>query len=181
MAALVPNIPILEHRLADPVNPLDPHPADDQTARPEPADDRPFSIRATSQLENRDAAPAVVDHRSTHPLSAGQIIYSPGCHFAYRVLGPCCRLFDREQLPWPSCRLEWRSKEPSWRRVGKRYVVDMATQHSPSYSVEIIGQRGEPLVMTLYGVKLSPERKEWWYSRRFVKLSKAADGLRPFA
>jgi hypothetical protein len=165
MAALVPHTPILEHRLADPVTPSGPLGVDAPVIDPviDPAID-----------------PAI-DPRPAHPLTAGQIIYSPGGHFAYRVLGPCCRLFDREQLPWPACRLEWRSKEPSWRRVGKRYVVDMATQHSPSYSVEIVGQRGEPLVMTLYGVKLSPERKEWWYSRRFVRLSKAADSLRPFA
>jgi len=42
---------------------------------------------------------------------------SPGGQFSFRVLGPCCRLFDREELPWPCCRLAWRSKEPSWRRI----------------------------------------------------------------
>jgi hypothetical protein len=161
MASLVPDArsAILAHRLLDPVT-LDPLAAlDDQIDHPALPDNDPSA------------------HPSAHPLIAGQILYSPGCHFAYRVLGPCCRLFDREQLPWPSCRLEWHSKEPSWRRVGKRYVVDMATQHSPSYSVEIIGQRGDPLVITLYGVKLSPERKEWWYSRRLVKRLKVPDDL----
>jgi hypothetical protein len=154
MASLVPNAQsTLAPRLLDPVT-LD------------PSGPIGYALAAPP-------APPDADHLAyAHPLAAGQILYSPGCHFAYRVLGPCCRLFDREQLPWPSCRLEWRSKEPSWRRVGKRYVVDMATQHSPSYSVEIIGQRGDPLVITLYGVKLSPERKEWWYSRRFAKRSK---------
>jgi hypothetical protein len=64
--------------------------------------------------------------------------------------------------------LEWRSKEPSWRRVGKQLVVDMATRNSPSYSVEILGQEGKKaaIVITLYSVKLSPEQREWWHSRK---------------
>jgi hypothetical protein len=105
---------------------------------------------------------------SLHPLSTGAIIQSPGCHYTYRIIGPCCRLFDRETLPWPCCRLEWRSKEPSWRRIGKRFVADMATKNSPSYSVEILGQEGnkEAIVVTLYSVKLSPDQREWWHSRK---------------
>lgn len=104
----------------------------------------------------------------SHPLPYGSILQSPGCHFTYRVIGPCCRLYDREQLPYPCCRIEWHGKEPSWRRVGKRFVPDMATQVSPSYSVEIIGQehRAEPLVMTLYPIKLTAEQREWWHSRK---------------
>jgi hypothetical protein len=104
---------------------------------------------------------------SLHPLATGELIPSPGCHYTYRIVGPCCRLFDRETLPWPCCRLEWHSKEPSWRRVGKRYIADMATRHSPSYSVEILGQEAkEPLVITLYSVKLSSQGREWWHSRK---------------
>ncbi len=111
-----------------------------------------------TQLDYRD--PVV------HPLPAGYLFQSPGCHFTYRILGPCCRLFDREQLPYPCCRIEWRGKEPSWRRIGKRFVVDMGTKNSPSYSVEIVGQESrEPIVVTLYPVKLSPEQREWWISR----------------
>jgi hypothetical protein len=114
--------------------------------------------------------PVLGVHRDAqlHPLQYGDIIQSPGCHFTYRVIGPCCRLFDRETLPWPSCRIEWRSKQPSWRRVGKQLVVDMATRNSPSYSVEIVGQEGkrEPIAVTLYGVKFSPEQREWWHSRK---------------
>lgn len=102
-----------------------------------------------------------------HPLAAGQIISSPGCHFSYRIRGACCRLFDREQLPWPCCRLQWRGKEPSWRRIGRRFIVDLATRNFPSYSVEIVGQKPlaeEPLVITLYWVRLSPLLKAWWYA-----------------
>jgi hypothetical protein len=103
-----------------------------------------------------------------HPLPTGTLIHSPGAHFTYRVIGPCCRLFDRESLPWPCCRIEWRSKEPSWRRVGKRFVADMATRNSPSYAVEIVGQEGkrETIAITLYNVRLSPEQREWWHSRK---------------
>nr|WP_290223382.1 hypothetical protein [Trichocoleus desertorum] len=99
-------------------------------------------------------------------LQSGEILYSPGGHFCYRIVGPCCRLFDREQLPWPCCRLEWRGKEPSWRRIGKRYVPDLATKTHPSYSVEILGQgcSGKTIEITLYPVKLSPAQQEWWYS-----------------
>ena len=60
--------------------------------------------------------------------------------------------------------MEWRGKEPSWRRVGKRLVVDMGTKNSPSYSVEIVGQEGrEPIVITVYSVKLLPNDRDWWY------------------
>lgn len=107
----------------------------------------------------------------SHPLLSGALVSSPGGHFTYRIVGPCCRLYDREQLPWPCCRIEWRSKEPSWRRIGKRFVPDMATRNSPSYSVEIVGAEnkgGEPLVVTLYPVRLSPEMREWWHSKQQV-------------
>ena len=105
----------------------------------------------------------------SHPLAHGQIFFSPGGHFSYRVLGPCCRLFDREQLPWPCCRLQWRSKEPSWRRIGKRFVPDMATKGHPSYSVEILGQGTlEPIVITLYSINLPPETREWWHWKKAI-------------
>jgi len=34
--------------------------------------------------------------------------------------------------------------------------------------VEILGQEraSEPFVVTLYWLKLSPEQREWWYSRK---------------
>jgi hypothetical protein len=103
----------------------------------------------------------------SHPLQHGQVFFSPGCHFSYRVIGPCCRLFDREQLPWPCCRLQWRGKEPSWRRIGKRFIVDLSTKNHPSYSVEILGQGlQEPIVITLYAVNLPSATKHWWHSDR---------------
>ena len=107
----------------------------------------------------------------SHPFPHGHTFYSPGGHFTYRVIGPCCRLFDREELPWPCCRLEWRGKEPSWRRVGKRFIPDMATKNSPSYSVEVLGQErsGRTFVVTLYPVKLPPAVKDWWYAKRITE------------
>lgn len=105
---------------------------------------------------------------ATHPLPSGQLFSSPGGHFTYRVIGPCCRLFDREELPWPCCRLQWRGKEPSWRRVGRQFVVDLSTKNYPSYSVEIVGQEhtAEPLILTLYPHKLPPQVKDWWHTRK---------------
>lgn len=101
-----------------------------------------------------------------HPLESGQLFQSLGGHFTYRVIGPCCRLFDREELPWPCCRIQWRSKEPSWRRVGRRFVPDMAAKSCPSYVVEILGKEAaqELIVLTLYWEKLPKPLKEWWYS-----------------
>ena len=103
-----------------------------------------------------------------HPWPNGHVFESPGGHLTYRVVGPCCRLYDRNQLPWPCCRLQWRSKEPSWRRIGKRFVVDMATRKHPSYCVEIVGQgyRSEPITMTLYTVKMTSELQNWWHTKR---------------
>ena len=91
-----------------------------------------------------------------------------GGMYSFWVVGPCCRLFDREELPWPCCRLQWRSKEPSWRRVGRRFVPDLAARRCPSYAVELLqpGLRPTPTVLTLFAERLSPELQGWWYSRR---------------
>lgn len=88
------------------------------------------------------------------------------------MIGPCCRLFDREQLPWPCCRLEWRGKEPSWRRIGRRFIVDIATKYTPSYYVELVGQESssQPFVTTLYWVKLPKSVQEWWYSQKVQQI-----------
>ncbi len=108
--------------------------------------------------------------RITHPLASGAIISSTGGHFTYRIIGPCCRLFDREQLPWPCCRLQWRGKEPSWRRIGRRFIPDLATRKSPSYSVEILepGYSGDIVILTLYETRLDAKTQEWWHSRRRI-------------
>ena len=44
----------------------------------------------------------------------------------------------------------------------------MATRTHPSYCVEILGQgyRSEPMVMTLYTVKMASELQNWWHSKR---------------
>ena len=102
-----------------------------------------------------------------HPWTNGYLFQSPGSQFTYRVIGPCCRLFDREQLPWPCCRIQWHGKEPSWRRVGRRFIADLATQRYPSYCVELIGthETGQPFVVTCYIDKLSGDDRNWWYSK----------------
>ncbi|NET08837.1 MAG: hypothetical protein F6K09_34915 [Merismopedia sp. SIO2A8] len=111
-----------------------------------------------------------------HILPFGTLLSSPGSHFTYRVLGSCCRLFDREELPWPCCRIQWRSKEPSWRRIGKRFVPDLATKRFPSYVVEILDQEYSeaPFVLTLYWARLPQDVQQWWY-RRYVPASAARD------
>ena len=100
-------------------------------------------------------------------LPHGSIHMSIGGQFSYRVLGPCCKLFDREELPWPCCRLSWKSKEPSWRRIGNRFVPDIASRRCPSYAVEILqpGTRPAFTVLTFFPDRLNSQMQEWWYSR----------------
>jgi hypothetical protein len=110
-----------------------------------------------------------------HPLPSGSILHSPGGQFRYRIIGPCCRLFDREQLPWPCCRIQWHSKEPSWRRIGHRFVPDMAAKRYPSYSVELMGYDNgfEPTLLTLYTDRLPSPILDWWYARQRATSSTA--------
>lgn len=102
-----------------------------------------------------------------HPYQFGKFIRSPGGSFAYQVIGPCCCLYDREELPWPSCNLRWKGKQPSWNRVGKRFVPDLASSRCPSYSVigrDIHGNQWVQ-VLTLYHERLTPIERSWWYSK----------------
>jgi hypothetical protein len=103
-----------------------------------------------------------------HPLPSGSSLHSPGSQFRYRIIGPCCRLYDREKLPWPCCRIQWHSKEPSWRRIGPRFIPDMAAKRYPSYSVELMGyaETHAPIILTLYTSRLSPQVQDWWFSRK---------------
>lgn len=105
---------------------------------------------------------------SSQLLPAGSLFASPGGKFAYEVQGPCSRLYDREELPWPSCSLQWKGKQPSWNRVGKRFVPDMACSRCPSYAVKAVDGLGSQWrdVVTLYWEPLSPELKQWWYTKK---------------
>lgn len=100
-------------------------------------------------------------------LESGSVHTSPGGQYSFRVIAPCCRLFDREELPWPCCRMAWRGKEPSWRRVGKRLVPDLAARRCPSYMVEMLqpGSRSTVTLLTLFSSHFTPSLQEWWYSR----------------
>ena len=100
-------------------------------------------------------------------LESGSIHTSMGGQYSYKVIGPCCRLYDREELPWPCCRLSWKSKEPSWRRIGSRFVPDIASRRCPSYSVEIFQPGSKPIstILTLFPNRFDSKMQEWWYSR----------------
>ena len=102
-----------------------------------------------------------------HPFHSGKFLRSPGGSFTYEVVGPCCRLYDREELPWPCCNLQWKGKQPSWNRVGKRFIADMAASRCPSYAVkgrDLSGNQWEQ-VLTVYQDRLTKHEKDWWYSK----------------
>ena len=101
-------------------------------------------------------------------FKTGSVQSSYGGQYSYKVIGPCCRLYDREELPWPCSRLAWRSKEPSWRRIGSRFVADMASRKCPSYSVQILEPGSKPVetVITLFSKNFSSDIQEWWYSKK---------------
>ncbi len=98
-------------------------------------------------------------------LDSGTTFSSPGGSFGYVVAGPCCRLYDRTSLPWPSCSLVWRGKQPSWNRIGLRLVADMATRRCPSYSVIGTDRRGRTWteVVSDFAYKLSEAERKWWF------------------
>lgn len=101
----------------------------------------------------------------SHPYEAGRILRSPGGSFVYVIEGPCCLLYDKEQLPWPSCSLVWRGKQPSWNRVGPRFVADLAASRRPTYSVRAVDHHGNMWydTLTLYWVRLRTSEQKWWY------------------
>ena len=100
-------------------------------------------------------------------LDSGTTFSSPGGTFSYVVIGPVCRLFDRETLPWPCCRLSWKGKEPAWRRIGSRFVGDLAVKRFPSYAVIGQDRHGNTWtqVITDYTYRLPKGVARWWYAR----------------
>lgn len=61
-----------------------------------------------------------------------------GSHFLYRSEGLVCRLYDREELPWPCCSLAWKGKSPSWNRQGIRFTRDLGAKNAPSYNSTLV-------------------------------------------
>jgi hypothetical protein len=101
-------------------------------------------------------------------LENGDTIGSPGGSFTYVIKAPLCRLYDREELPWPSCSLRWKGKQPSWNRVGRRFVPDLGASRFGSYAVsgrDYWGSEWEG-IQTIYANHLTKEEKRWWYSPR---------------
>jgi len=96
-------------------------------------------------------------------LKSGDIVHSVGGSFTYQIVGAICRIYDRGELPYPCCRLQWKGKEPYWNRVGKRFVPDIATKKFPSYRVKLVGGLLE-FDYTEYGKHLDEKSKAWWYT-----------------
>lgn len=100
-----------------------------------------------------------------HPLQNGKFYRSYGGSFAYQIIAPVCRLYDREELPWPSCSTAWRGKQPSWNRIGVRFVPDLTASRCPSYVVHGSDLQGAgwTQILTFYWVRLDDKTKQWWY------------------
>jgi len=98
-------------------------------------------------------------------LSHGKKIRSHGGSFLYEVIGPVCVLYDRESLPWPSCSLQWKGKQPSWNRQGKRFVADIAASRCSAYAVSAQDLWGAnwTQVLVFYEQRLSKKEKHFWY------------------
>ncbi len=110
-------------------------------------------------------------------LDHGSRITSPGGGFIYTIQGPVCRLFDREELPWPCCRLSWKGREPSWNRIGCRFVADLGSNRFESYAVSGLDAWGTEWtdVQTFFFLpKLSKQKAKWWYWKH-VPNQKPAD------
>lgn len=76
-------------------------------------------------------------------------------------------LYDREELPWPSCSLAWKGKQPSWNRVGRRFVPDIAASRCPAYAVrgcDTWGNQWEQ-VLVIYHERLRGALKDSWYAK----------------
>lgn len=101
-------------------------------------------------------------------LKTGDRFKSPGCSFEYEVIGACCQLFDRENLPYPSCNIQWKGKQPSWRRIGKRFIPDIGSKNLECYSVKLLGYQNfsETKVWVFTYWAMSDELKKWWYSNK---------------
>lgn len=64
--------------------------------------------------------------------------------------------------------MSWKGKQPSWRRVGPRFVADLTCRRFPSYAVHGVDQWGAEWdsIYTIYPERLRGREAEWWYSRR---------------
>ena len=98
-------------------------------------------------------------------LDHGDTFRSPGGSFQYTVQGPVCRLYDRTELPWPSCSLAWKGKQPSWNRIGRRFVGDIACKRFPSYAITGSDRWGNTWtdVVTDFTFLLPKAVRKWWY------------------
>lgn len=105
---------------------------------------------------------------TSFPYTEGKWIRSPGQNFAYKIEGAVCRLYDREELPWPCCSLQWKGKQPSWNRIGKRFVPDLAASQCHSYAVTGFDRFGNSWkqILTIYYYRLTRDEKNWWITKK---------------
>ena len=62
--------------------------------------------------------------------------------------------------------MQLKGKQPSWNRIGRRFVGDIAVKRFPSYSVIGIDKSGHTWeqVVTDYTYLNSSAMRKWWYS-----------------
>jgi len=100
-------------------------------------------------------------------LKISKKVRSHGGSFVYEIMAPVCVLYDREELPWPSCSLRWKGKQPSWNRQGRRFVPDLAASRCPAYAVKATDLWGccWEQILIMYDQRLSRQEKDFWYWR----------------
>lgn len=106
-------------------------------------------------------------------LSPGDRFYSPGMTNEYEIIGAVCLLFDRDTLPYPCCSLEWKGKQPSWRRdkktgigIGKRFVNDFASKNCEVYAVKLLNHNNiYQHYYTFTYWRMSDDFRKWWHGK----------------
>jgi hypothetical protein len=107
-------------------------------------------------------------------LVNGDTFRSPGCGFEYKVIGAVCVLYDREKLPYPCCSLQWKGKEPSWNRIGKRFIPDVAYNNCATYAVTLFDYLNiQQIIYSFPYKKLNKEESQWWVTKLPKKKLKA--------
>lgn len=99
-------------------------------------------------------------------LKSGDRFYSPGMNYEYEVIGAVCLLYDREELPYPCCSLEYKGKQPSWNRQGKRFIPNITSKDCETYNVKLLNHKCRNIFTYSFSYyKINKEKRDWWITK----------------